>query len=76
MLDQTCGSKEEEADTYPTSPKSAHDPDTDKSTAEVDGSQNYLGNERVLDSDRLEDSRAVAEAQNPHQSVPPARGPN
>lgn len=34
-----------------------------------------LGNERVLNSDRLEDSRTVAEAQIPRDSVPHAFGP-
>lgn len=37
--------------TYPSSTKSAHDPDTDEGTSEVDSTQNDLRDERVLDAD-------------------------
>lgn len=47
-------------DTNPSSAKPPHDPDSDERAAKVDSSQDNLRNERVLDSDRLEDCCAVA----------------
>lgn len=47
-------------DTNPTSTEPSHHPDTDEGAAKVDRSQDDLRNERILDTDRLENSRAVA----------------
>lgn len=47
-------------DTNPTSTESSHHPDTDEGAAKVDRSQDDLRDERILDTDRLEDSRAIA----------------